>query len=202
MNKFSKYNVFINIFLMLFTFISLLIFAEIATRIYINIKKRFIGIESSKIIKHIPDPDLGYKMQPSFAGKYNTNSDGFRDRDFNVNKNTNVFRIINLGDSVTFGLGVELEYVYNKILENMLNNELGPKINYEVLNMGISGYNSYQEYVLFKSKGLTFNPNLLLLQFFYNDSDPNISVDCSPSGCLQEYRCSSDHRLIIDFTYP
>ncbi|MEA3357480.1 MAG: hypothetical protein U9Q67_03530 [Patescibacteria group bacterium] len=59
----------------------------------------------------------------------------------------------------------------------MLNGASNNGVTYEVLNMGISGYNTIQEYLLLKDKGLKFQPDLVLLGFFYNDSDPTNVLD-------------------------
>jgi len=96
------------------------------------------------------------------------NSDGFRDREFSIHKPRDAFRIIALGDSMTFGLGLDIEDTWPKQLENKLN-ALNNSINYEVLNFGVPGYNTFEEVEMFKEKGIKYNPDMILLGFLVND---------------------------------
>jgi lysophospholipase L1-like esterase len=99
------------------------------------------------------------------------NSYGFRDYEYALNKENKTFRIIALGDSFTFGWGVELNESYPKILEKMLNEMLAPKtgIKYEVLNFGVPGYNALEKVVFFKKLGIKFNPDLIIFQYGADD---------------------------------
>ncbi len=93
--------------------------------------------------------------QPLFEGIFQcaeyktfikTNSEGFRDSEHNLKKPKGVFRIIVLGDSFTYGLGVEAEETYSKILEKILNEaSVRRDIRYEVFNMGIAGIGTLEE---------------------------------------------------------
>jgi lysophospholipase L1-like esterase len=105
------------------------------------------------------------RLQPTIV---KINSDGFRDRDFSIKKNTNTFRIIALGDSFTFGWGLNLTDTWPKQLENKLNERIKNK-HFEVLNFGVGGYNTIQEVLMFKEKGIKYNPDLLLLDFTMDD---------------------------------
>ena len=51
------------------------------------------------------------------------NSDGFRDKNYSIEKPNGVFRIVAIGDSLTFGFGVESEESYPKVLEKNLNSK-------------------------------------------------------------------------------
>lgn len=100
------------------------------------------------------------------------NSYGFRDYEYSFNKSSNTFRIIGLGDSHTFGWGVELDETYLKLLEKKLNEN--SKIKYEVLNLGVVGFNTRQEVELFKTKGLELNPDLIIIGFVVDDVTESI----------------------------
>ena len=70
-----------------------------------------------------------------------TSSLGFRDREMAVDKPSGVFRILALGDSFTFGVGVEGNQAYPKVLETLLNRSGGLGRRVEVINAGFaSGY--------------------------------------------------------------
>lgn len=115
---------------------------------------------------------IRYKLIPNFTGKIlgkdiKINPHGFREFEYPQKKEENVFRIAILGDSLTFGYGVNLNETYPKILENKLKT-LG---NYEVLNFGVSGYNTAQEAELLATTVLNYSPDLIIIGFFYNDFD-------------------------------
>jgi lysophospholipase L1-like esterase len=94
------------------------------------------------------DFEVGNRMKPGFRGERHygvpiaINSHGMRDREFDLEKPPGVFRIIALGDSWTAGLGVHAPETWPKRLEAILNEEWGPV---EVLNTGVSGYETYNE---------------------------------------------------------
>jgi len=96
------------------------------------------------------------------------NSDGFRDREFSIQKPKGTYRIIALGDSMTFDWGLNIEDTWPKQLENKLNT-LNNGINYEVLNFGVPGYNTFGEVEMFKERGMKYNPDMIILGFLYND---------------------------------
>jgi hypothetical protein len=128
--------------------------------------------------KKSENPILIYELKPNYEGIYDgadiclpptkikINSDGFRDYKYSVEKPNNTFRIIALGDSHTVGLGVELNETYSKVLEKLLN--VGRQ-RYEVLNLGVDGYDLIQKIEILKRKGLTYNPDLILLQYCGDD---------------------------------
>src|SRR5262245_62263521 len=126
------------------------------------------------------NPMIGYEMQPhySYSGRamrfydYHDRSNdlGFRDRDHPVAKPAGTFRIIVLGDSLTQGLGLpdQPEQIFTGVLERAL---LARGQRVEVLNFGISGYNTQQEVYTLKDKGLVFKPDLVILAYCLNDTE-------------------------------
>ena len=96
-----------------------------------------------------------------------TNSFGLRDQEYTTELNGSKKKILLLGDSFTFGYGVEQEDTYANLLEKLLGD------NYVVINAGYAdGYSPDTEYIYLKEKGLKFNPDVLLLGFFVgNDID-------------------------------
>lgn len=90
---------------------------------------------------------------------------GFRDDEILQYKYANKKRILVLGDSFTFGMGVAKDDIYLEILENMLN-EHDDEFSYEVINTGSIGYTLDNEYLLLKEKGLLLNPDIILVGLF------------------------------------
>lgn len=130
---------------------------------------------------------LMYELIPGYEGLYDgvdvcirpskmkINSAGFRDYDYSIEKPKGVFRVIVLGDSLTMGLGVELHESYPKVLEKMLKSR--PRT-FEVLNLGVGGYNMPQKIEVLRRKGLSYNPDLILFQYSADDVvDKNIEKD-------------------------
>lgn len=100
------------------------------------------------------------------------NSDGLNERyDYSVEKGDSVFRIVTLGDSFTEGAFIDTKDNYSEVLEDMLNAQLScPSISrFEVINLGVEGYD--MQYVLerFKRKGIKYHPDLVILWTHEND---------------------------------
>lgn len=129
---------------------------------------------ASEMKQPLPYQRLPFHHYPDKEGFYygvnlKINSLGLRDYEYSIKKPENVKRIIFLGDSFTFGWGVSLEKLFSKKVEEMLNRK-GRKV--EVINMGIGNYNSIMEVELFKRKGLMLDPDMVILMYFVNDTEP------------------------------
>lgn len=131
---------------------------------------------------HIPDEKLGFRLVPNYEMRHVTsdfdkfikiNSLGFRDHEHTKRKDPSTFRILALGDSFTLGLGVNLEESYSKILETRLNNNNDGSVykNYEVINAGVDGYGTEQEYLYYSELGKEYAPDLVILGLHTNDID-------------------------------
>jgi lysophospholipase L1-like esterase len=127
------------------------------------------------IYRRLPDTPAGYDLIPGAHQTvegvlYKINSRGIRDREYDLPKNPQTYRIIVLGDSYTFGDGVPLEDTYAKQLERRLNSNPAITRNTEVINFGVNGYNTVQELWRLKDKALDFKPDLIILGYYLNDS--------------------------------
>lgn len=136
-------------------------------------------IKTDTIHKHIYDNLLGHKRVPGSKGIYKQdefynevkyNKWGYHDVEHDLIKPENVFRIVVLGDSMVEGIEVPLKENMTYKLSQLLNNNSPDSIKYEVINMGVSAYGTTNEYLLLKSIGLKFKPDLVILCLFtYND---------------------------------
>jgi lysophospholipase L1-like esterase len=110
-----------------------------------------------------------------FPGRI-SNSLGLRNEECTRKKAPGVFRILALGDSCTFGVGVPMDGCYPRRLEEILNqgrtdgDVRDPGCTFQVLNAGVPGYTSFQGLNYFLETGLTFEPDLLLICFGWNDA--------------------------------
>jgi len=112
----------------------------------------------------IPDPDLIWRLKP--LSLYQTNDLGLRDTPYNEKADV---KILLLGDSVSWGAGINhIQQLYPYLLEQNLN-KLSPHKTYEVINAAVMGYSTFQEAKYLKLYGLKFHPDLIILQFCLND---------------------------------
>jgi hypothetical protein len=86
------------------------------------------------------------------------NSFGFRGHEYPIEKTANAFRILALGDSFTFGQGVEEHDIYTTLLERELA-ERHPEKHIEVINTGIMGYSAIDEMNLLHRIGDLIDPD-------------------------------------------
>jgi lysophospholipase L1-like esterase len=102
------------------------------------------------------------------AGAYvKINALGFRDYEYSLKKPIGYKRIAIIGDSFTFGYGVQLNESYPKLMEKKLNSS--QKI--QVLNFGGNGANTLLESIYFNSTVKYFEPDLTIIGFTMNDVD-------------------------------
>lgn len=114
-----------------------------------------------------PHPTLGWEMIPglSGAGAYGENieinSQGLRDVERPIRKQAGTRRILGLGDSFTFGVGVETHETFLKRLEEFTGAE--------VINAGQIGYGLYQSLEYLKTRGLEYEPDIVIFALFLDD---------------------------------
>ena len=110
------------------------------------------------------DSMLGWSLKPYSIGtskrtgkeiEYSINSKGLRDNETTYEKPKNIFRIVLLGDSRTFGYGVPIEKHFSTLIEKQFKDV-------EVINIGIQGFGIDQELLYLKSEGFKYNPDLVL----------------------------------------
>jgi lysophospholipase L1-like esterase len=124
------------------------------------------------------DPKKNLPVNGMVNGKFVTwghlvenNRFDFRERDFAVPKPPGVFRIMILGDSLTWGAGLAPEERYGNLLEKSLNDAYPPR-KFEVLNFGILGGPTTEERdVLRRYKDLV-QPDLIVVGYCINDPQP------------------------------
>lgn len=103
------------------------------------------------------------------------NALGLRGPDIQRGKAPGVVRVLVFGDSFVFGVGVSEEHTLTSRLERLLNrsDSVATGRRFEVINMGVSGYSTDQEYLLFEDIGAALGPDLVLLFCVDNDFEGN-----------------------------
>jgi lysophospholipase L1-like esterase len=103
---------------------------------------------------------------------YRINSLGLRGAEPKLAKTDGSFRILVLGDSVAFGWGVEEGDTFSSQLQQHLNRTSSGQ-RFEVWNAGVPGYATWQELEYLIETGWSFQPDLVLVAFLFNDVDGN-----------------------------
>jgi hypothetical protein len=134
----------------------------------------------------IIEEPIGYRNRPNLQGRFwgeqvSINSLGLRDREVDPRPAAAEFRILLLGDSVVFGLGVADDETIPYQLERQLHHfsEIGTakvKVIYRVLNMGVPSYNTEQQLIQLETLGLALDPDVVALMFSSNDLEPKMWV--------------------------
>jgi hypothetical protein len=97
---------------------------------------------------------------------------GLRDREFTPEPPEGTYRVLVLGDSVSYGVRTKAEDAFPKRLERLLGERWG-KI--EILNAGVPGYSPYNEWQLYLNKLRRFHANLVIVSVCLNDVvDPSL----------------------------
>jgi len=129
-------------------------------------------------------PGLAYELAPNkqkvSTGPGNqwravvvTNSAGMRDSPLlDPKPGQTLINFVVLGDSFTFGFGVENEATYANVLERILNQSNAEKdIIYQVLNMGVGGYSTRDESLVLEHKVQAYAPKLVIVGYVLNDPE-------------------------------
>jgi len=153
-----------------------ILFAEVGTRVVdppphplapININE-LQASENPVLVYDYRFPSSG--LGEGWQAEFQTNPDGLRDRKHEIVKPRATQRIICIGDSTTAGNGVKnIDDRFTAHLEEWMNRETSGTINHEVFNMGVTGYQTVQEVETLRTKGLKYQPDIVILTVCLND---------------------------------
>lgn len=121
------------------------------------------------------DKRLIYELKPNLDRpfghkKLQTNSVGMREsEEFALEKPAGTVRIIGVGDSGMWGWSLDQGQGYMEVMENRLNQTEGIS-DVQVLNMAVPGYNTYQELQMLQSRGLAYQPDVVVIGWCDNDT--------------------------------
>ncbi len=159
--------------------IALLLVATVGSLALAEIIVRLLGIGPTfqvvyREIHQLSDnPVLKYELRPGAGVGVDTiNSAGFRDREYAMAKTDGLFRIIAIGDSVTYGIPVPdaRDKAWPKQLERLLNaRSTAAAPRFEVLNLGVIGYNITQVAERLRALGMDYEPDLVIYGYVLND---------------------------------
>ena len=96
-----------------------------------------------------------------FVARVRYNTHGLRHRETPIRKPPGVRRVLVFGDSLTEGLEVDAADLHTAHLERHLREALHPEI--EVINFGVSAYDTAQEWRYFVTEGVQYAPDLVIV---------------------------------------
>jgi hypothetical protein len=118
----------------------------------------------------IRDDFLQRSMKPNATGKLAgaiavTNRWGMRDRDYELQKPDNTYRILLLGSSHEAGNGVANDETFENVVERRLNvvSKLRGNTKVEILNLSVGGYGVLRNLALLEQRGFDFAPDAVIL---------------------------------------
>lgn len=148
-----------------------LLFGILISEIGLRLSDLRSGAPPGMFVRH---HRLGYRHAPNYEGQWSeaefrmlvkTNSSAIRDRERKP-KQKGTFRILALGDSFTWGYGVQYGERYTEVVEAILNRAQPRRfMSYEVINAAIPGWGTAQEFIYFLEHGQAWQPDMVLLGF-------------------------------------
>jgi len=160
------------IILLMSSIVFSLIISEIAIRVFDPLGISFFEESTKYQLDLQGDPVLVFKHTPGLKRTYqgvevSINELGLRDKKVEK-KREGELRILLLGDSVAFGWGVPAEATFGRKLENILTSRLQRPV--KVLNAGVCGYNTTQEYAALKTYADVVEADVVVLLYLSNDT--------------------------------
>jgi len=98
------------------------------------------------------------------------NSKGFRGPEVQYEAKAGTQRIVVLGDSLLWGFGVEYEDTFQAKLQRAFDNV-------EVIGLGVSGYSTDQELILYRNEARKYRADLVIQVVAMNDLASNLSTE-------------------------
>src|SRR5215510_933774 len=145
--------------IVLITLVIFFVTGEILTRIFRKESPpRFVASENQRLV---------YELNKNYA---EINSFGMRDEEFDIDAIRDLYKIAVIGDSHAYSTNVKnMAETFPSQLEKYLNRNIGQRI-VKILNFGVPGYNTAQELEVLKTKALMFEPRMVILQYWINDT--------------------------------
>lgn len=104
----------------------------------------------------------GVHVHQDFAPRVEINAEGLRDKEYPEARVPGLCRMVVVGDSFTWGFGVERNEIWHELLE-------ARHPDWEIVNAGVAGYATDQELLYLEERGLALRPDVVLLLFHPND---------------------------------
>ena len=173
-----------------------------------EIALRLAGISSPHFYTF--DDTVGHRLLPGARGWFRgegkayveISDEGLRDREHAIAKSPNTLRIAVLGDSFAEALQVPLEESFWAVMERRVDSCLAPRgVQAEVLNFGVSGYGTTQEFLTLRDHVWKYDPDVVLLAFLTANDVQDNSKRLQPPGSPRPYFVASGDSLALDLSF-
>lgn len=157
--------------------IGLMVCGELACRVLWSVADLSLSPENVHLIDHptrlwVQAPNATFTLPEH--GSLKTNELGLRDDPVTLPKPPNEWRILSLGESSTWGHGVQRHETYSDQLEALLRKQ-GRSSN--VINAGVPAYTIQQSAVYLAEEGPRLQPDIVLVYHQTNDFLPTGAID-------------------------
>lgn len=135
---------------------------------------RRLAVRDPLAILFEPYGEFGYRQKPNKIQRYGNgtraiwNSMGYRGPLVSRTKPDGTFRIILLGGSATHGFGVNNDETIDAHMRDHLGQRF-VKTRFEVINLALGGYDSYQVFERMRTDGVKLLPDLVIVNSGIND---------------------------------
>lgn len=182
------------------TYIRLLLKDHVDTEL---LKSSLERASIKSFIQPSENPQLYFELKPNLDIDFQgssivTDANGYRiSKKPQAEMQEGAVRIAVLGDSTSFGWRVDYESSYPEKYSQQI--EADTNVPIELRNYSVPGYNSKQELYLFLDKIIDYQPDLLILHYDHNDSEPTGFYQ-PPNYMLPEYGDNPLNSALIKFT--
>ena len=160
---------------------ALLLLAELFVRLFLpqdyrttSVNGLSLGMDDS-VLGHLNRPGAHLVLEgPEFSVDYRVGDQGFRDTIVHTPvKPDSLLRILLLGDSFTWGAGVEYGGIWPVVFERAC---AGAGMRCDIIKAGVSGYDTRQEVLYLERLLPVYKPDAVILAFLPNDLATNLPV--------------------------
>ena len=182
----------------------LLLAGVLVSLLLVELGLRLAGISYPRL--YLQDALVGSTFRPGISFQQHDegnafveiNSLGYRDVEWSQVKSSDTVRIAVLGDSFVAAIQVDRQYMFTTLLEERLSacGAFG-SLNVEVMNFGVSGYGTAQEYLTLKGRVWPYAPDFVIVAFLTGNDilDNSAALKRRPGVPYFIYR---EGRLVLD----
>ncbi len=126
--------------------------------------QRSVWFHPTQSHKYGRNAEFTWTQYPLDPVTVTTNSDGWRDDEYDRRASDDTTRIAVIGDSFSASVMLPREQIYADLLEVSLNERLSQPV--EVLNAGVEGYNLRAEILAYRNEVAQYSPDIVIWQIF------------------------------------
>lgn len=156
--------------------VAMFVLGELTLRVFVGLTDVEHGLyQADAFAGWTTAPNLRRRIDVDRAALHftaDTNDRGLRGADPVPEKTADEYRILVLGDSFTWGIGVESQDTFPVVLQGLLRESTRRHIT--VINAGMPNYGTVQELGFYRGHADELDPDLVVLAYYSNDLDDNL----------------------------